>query len=186
MLQIGFNYIFRKCWRTNDGWTDKFWFWIPEGLWVSKGQRPSSKAKGCELLLFNCVFFSALPCVITGLLKKVIKIDLLPASGHVAVVQTASSGPLWRHNKQSSALWEHDSFTIQLLRDYGGSAYMSYCLHAEINCLQQIKSGTLETGAWVSSVLQVHCLRCLVWMTPSGWVGVSGCTSASQYCVYPI
>lgn len=48
------------------------------------------------------------------------------------------------------------------------------------------KSGTLETGAWVSSVLQGHCLRCPVWTTPSGWVGVSGCTSASQYCVYPI
>lgn len=47
----------------------------------------------------------------------------------------------------NKALWEHDSFTIQLLRDYGGSAYMSYCLHAEINCLQRIKSGTLETGA---------------------------------------
>lgn len=96
-------------------------------------------------VLFFLVLISAFLWVITVFVKKLIKIDFLLAQGHVAVAQTAGTGPP-SETQQTKALWEHDSFTIQLLSDSWVLCYTSYCLQGYINYPQQIKSGTFGIG----------------------------------------
>lgn len=137
--------------------------------WMNKLQ-----AWGYKLLLFCRGGASALPYVITSFLKKVIKIDFLQAPG-----QTGSD-PLWRHSKQSSALWEHDSFTIQLPSDSGRFAYM--CNYP--TWLDKLPPTDKKRHIWdrtVSVICRAVSMTTLSMKAPKG---VRGCSSACRYWVY--
>lgn len=81
--------------------------------------------------------------LLVGFLKKLIKIEMVisqvEASGHVAVTHCTDTSTLRRHYKQKQALWEHDSYTIQLLSVSWGVCYGSICVHGYINYLHYIQ-----------------------------------------------
>lgn len=90
--------------------------------------------------LFPCLLLNTFWVLVRNLIKIERVISQEEAWGHVAVTQSrVQTDTVGRHYKQRQALWEHNSYTIQLLSGSRGVCYVFYCVHSYINYPHNIK-----------------------------------------------